>query len=430
VEGENTVHDCLEVRVTAEIAILNRSAVVLAADSALTVGRDRVWKNSNKLFHLSHSTDIGVMVYGNGDFCGVPWEVVLKQFRKSVGVKKFDKLSDCVSDFRNYLDSFSGYRSGDERITPLVLTIGLRDELLEEMKSQKIVGKVKNRKALVKLLNSEIARLSSQEVVLPDLTLGNFTTCFGKDVIELFSETFSSMFKVTQSNRKLIVKAAFEAFRREHESAVETGVVFAGFGEQEFFPCVVEITVDGRFADKARAWLKREHDINKGGQSCIMPFAQADMTFLFMEGLLPQFEGFIEKSLVGVLEKKSEEIINLYVPQANRVVERELQRKQDEARIDVFVKSFSEMRRKSFINPMLKVLNSLPKEEMAAMAEALVDITSLRRKVGSSVESVGGPIDVAILSKSDGFVWIKRKHYFDVALNPDFVARRKERFGM
>jgi hypothetical protein len=29
-------------------------------------------------------------------------------------------------------------------------------------------------------------------------------------------------------------------------------------------------------------------------------------------------------------------------------------------------------------------------------------------------------VDVAVISKSDGFVWIKRKHYFKKELNPQF----------
>jgi hypothetical protein len=35
-------------------------------------------------------------------------------------------------------------------------------------------------------------------------------------------------------------------------------------------------------------------------------------------------------------------------------------------------------------------------------------------------ETVGGPIDVAIISKGDGFIWIKRKQYFDSKLNLQF----------
>ncbi len=76
---------------------------------------------------------------------------------------------------------------------------------------------------------------------------------------------------------------------------------------------------------------------------------------------------------------------------------------------------------------MLDVVRSLPPEEMAAMAESLVEITSLRRRVDSDVESVAGPVDVALISKGDGLVWVKRKHYFDSLINKDFSSRREKR---
>ena len=41
-------------------------------------------------------------------------------------------------------------------------------------------------------------------------------------------------------------------------------------------------------------------------------------------------------------------------------------------------------------------------------------------------ETVGGPIDVAVISKGDGFIWIKRKHYFKAELNPQFFANYSE----
>ena len=59
----------------------------------------------------------------------------------------------------------------------------------------------------------------------------------------------------------------------------------------------------------------------------------------------------------------------------------------------------------------------------ASMAETLVNLTSFKRKVTLDDETVGGPIDVAVVSKGDGFVWIKRKHYFTADLNPHFTTQ-------
>ena len=112
---------------------------------------------------------------------------------------------------------------------------------------------------------------------------------------------------------------------------------------------------------------------------------------------------------------------------SNRTVERAIQKKENAAAVDSLIKDFNELRRIKIVDPMMSVIRSLPKEELAAMAEALVEITSLRRKMDSDIESVAGPVDVAIISKGDGLVWIKRKHYFDPENNTEFFHRRKLR---
>jgi hypothetical protein len=69
-------------------------------------------------------------------------------------------------------------------------------------------------------------------------------------------------------------------------------------------------------------------------------------------------------------------------------------------------------------------LGSLPFDELAELAETLVLLESLKERVTRPSASVSGPIDVAVISKNDGFIWIKRKHYFDPKLNPRFFGKR------
>ncbi len=61
---------------TAEICVANRSAIVLAADSAATVThwqdgapKERYYKGANKVFQFSETEPVGVMIY---DSCGAP----------------------------------------------------------------------------------------------------------------------------------------------------------------------------------------------------------------------------------------------------------------------------------------------------------------------------------------------------------------------
>lgn len=79
-------------------------------------------------------------------------------------------------------------------------------------------------------------------------------------------------------------------------------------------------------------------------------------------------------------------------------------------------------RKEEYVKPVMDVVDGLPKDELAAMAESLINLTSFKRRVSMQAETVGGPIDVAVISKGDGFVWIKRKHYFEGELNQHFFA--------
>jgi hypothetical protein len=76
--------------------------------------------------------------------------------------------------------------------------------------------------------------------------------------------------------------------------------------------------------------------------------------------------------------------------------------------------------RDRYLSALLRSIDALPKNELAALAEGLVTITALKQRVALEgyAASVGGPVDIAVISRGDGFVWVRRKSYFDVDLNP------------
>lgn len=92
---------------TAEIAVLNRNAVALAADSAVTLrlpeGGTKIYQ-TNKLFTLSKYEPVGVMVYGSADFMGVPWETIVKRYRAHLGRSSFKELAEYGADFLDFVE--------------------------------------------------------------------------------------------------------------------------------------------------------------------------------------------------------------------------------------------------------------------------------------------------------------------------------------
>jgi len=77
---------------TAEVAILNKTAVALAADSAITLGSQKIYNSGNKLFSLSKYRPVGIMVFGNAEFMGIPWETIIKFYRSKLKSKKSNEL--------------------------------------------------------------------------------------------------------------------------------------------------------------------------------------------------------------------------------------------------------------------------------------------------------------------------------------------------
>ena len=76
-----------------------------------------------------------------------------------------------------------------------------------------------------------------------------------------------------------------------------------------------------------------------------------------------------------------------------------------------------------YIDNLIDTVAYLSKEDLSDMADNLVRMTCLKRHITSELESVGGPVDVAVITKGDGFIWIKRKHYFEASLNQQFFER-------
>jgi hypothetical protein len=167
----------------------------------------------------------------------------------------------------------------------------------------------------------------------------------------------------------------------------------------------------------------------------IIPFAQAEIVHRFIRGIDPDYKKEITALLRNLL---TDEYPNKVTADfQDRVSEEDRRNAKAElirigrAIIESFDDQWANWEHQKFVGPVLDIVGDLPKDELAAMAESLVNLTSFKRRISAEAETVGGPIDVAVISKGDGFVWIKRKHYFHKDLNPAFFANyyRRERDG-
>jgi len=425
---------------TAEIVIMNREAIALASDSAVTmtsISGEKIFTSANKLFTLSKYHPVGIMIYGSAVFMDIPWETIIKIYRNKLGRNHRDTLKDYANDFINFLDN-------GNTLFP--------DSIQEEYVINCIYsyfGFVKARiKDEVRLIISEKGEVSDQEIEqivstiiendykkweesenIPSISksfnkqiLTKYRNIINNAINDSFEKTPLSMACLNQL--KKIIGWLFSRFPEGIEKRDMSGIVIAGFGENDTFPALVSFHIEGIVNNKLKY---KEYISDKVGfeqTASIIPFAQREMVDVFIGGMDPFYIDLVDSYLARLLDGYAVKIIeSLKGYNDNEKEELENGIKADGQKIlEDIRKILEDEKRKRYVNPVISVVSMLPKDELALMAESLVNLTCLRRKFTTDRETVGGPIDVAVISKGDGFVWIKRKHYFKQELNPQFFA--------
>lgn len=422
---------------TAEVVIMNKGAVALAADSAVTVptqSGDKVYNTVDKLFSLSREAPVGVMIWGGSELCGVPWEVLIKEYRRELGGKRFESLSEYCSDLREFVSGSRFLTDDLQKISIFRHAQGFFSGYVIEQ-IPKLVQKHTDEYGpitvpqLVQLITDVLV---SREV---DLDAENFVDGFDTPDLERLVSTYlsqiddamKSVFEdlpIGDENTRM-ARRIFALFCcKQTLSAWHSGLVVAGFGEQDIFPKAVSYTVDGYFLDRPKFIAQDGAEVSPENSAVIMPFAQQEMVSLFMEGVDPKYRDAFTVALTKSMKELPNAVAAVIGAEGDaRKQVTELLRQAIENIPAAFEEQMESYSRSTHVNPIIEAVAALPKDQLGAMAESLVNLTSFKRRVTLDAETVGGAIDVAVISKGDGFIWLKRKHYFEPERNPQFMAR-------
>lgn len=243
-------------------------------------------------------------------------------------------------------------------------------------------------------------------------------------ISSLLNNTFKQL-PMTAKAKQRLRTMCIEVLTRAVFSSSNSGVVFAGFGEKEYAPSLIEIDINGLIENRPRYLIRKKHVIDDNTISSIIPFAQKEVVYTFMEGIDPRLEDLINKTTSSLFYSVANAIISQVEDKKGKLtggLKRKIDKALENLIVDLF-KIWTTQRRSVHWGPVTTIVSSLPKDELAAMAESLVNLTKFRRRVSTERETVAGPIDVAIITKGDCFIWVKRKHYFDPWLNLRAMGR-------
>ena len=406
---------------TAIVGILNKRAAVMAADSAVTVSNDKgvkIYNTETKIFSLSDVHPIGVMIYDNVEFMGTPWELIFNLYRKERGNIACKSVEEYAQAFIRFLKENDYFSNEESRGNYLLQEISafynlVKDEVLERLEKEGI---------------SKDDNCAIKEKVKG--VLDEFHDIY-KDA-EICKEFEKYSEKEFSRTSELLIDSLMDAcgevnlptdMRKEWEHGIfthlcsniflnnlATGVVFIGYGDQDIFPSVFPTAIGGAIDNRLRYFfnLERADKITHENSACILPFAQGDVMMTMMKGIAPDMYTAITDEVQLLMEKTVRQVAKqLGVTDDEKVTEAaapiiEMTQKELEEKIDDIISE-------KFTSGLVDTVEFFNVEDMVNMAESLISITNLQRHITSSEETVGGPIDVAVITKTGGFQWTKQK---------------------
>lgn len=425
---------------TAVIGLLNKKGVALAADSAVTRSRGRnkkVTKNGNKMVRISNVLPISVMITGNGDFMHTQWDIIVRHYRQHSGDIKHETVEDCMHDFFRYIADNGLFRDPEVVLSRTKNELGylfnyIDERIDDKYKKRDEKGKLTSPRSYQKVFESLANRFCKKwlkDGVCPqfhDYTQQDFnkyTKAFFEEFIEYnsYDEGCSFYFRKyplqiltalrEPLERALMVRLTTRRFDDEDMAVL----VFSGYGDKQEYPSLVSTVVCEGFDSRVNYHIRPDDVICISDKRpvAICPFAQKDVIRSVLCGMHKAFGNTITDTIkrsfdpwgndifdvmgdddinfmdfVGILEEvKTDDLSRNIFHQTNRLLDRN-QRQWE------------------------KALENYDLQSMAALAESLIDLTGFHRILTFRQEGVGGPVDVAVISKNDGFTWLNRKSWY------------------
>jgi hypothetical protein len=405
---------------TSEIAVMNQRAVALAADSAVTLiggGSVVVRNDQRKLYNLVEGRPVGLMFFGVADMMGHPWEHLIEHYQRKVKPADFPHVREYAASFTGMMDNLDEFfpraRGKDEyrRLLASVFryVFHLAQFLSDSAGEQKPDTNAVLASAIERVWNDYQFRDDGS--ARPDLTC--FPTNFGqtverdyvKEIEEIIDYGFKQFALSPQSIQKLRDIAIWCVVKDLFLEDV-TGLVFAGFGTDDRYPAVVTYFVSaivGGYLKRAEASFDA---IDTETRSKIRVFADSEVTNAFIRGI----DFNLERRLFGgfrmMMSGLVDQVVGAFPDSSGKEdVRQRFQRDFVPRYVDAFRYMISDYQQQTFINPILRVLEIAARNELAETAKELVGLNIFKKRIMAQKETVGGAIDVAVISRENGFQW-------------------------
>ena len=417
---------------TAVIGLLNKKGIALAADSAVTRSMTndihgyrvvKQWtKNGSQMLRLSNSAPISIMITGNGDYLNNPWEVIIRCYRRDRGDIAHSTVENCMYDFFNYVGSATNLWHDKEIlmwISQLVNSLfnivrkTLPCELIKptSLSSQIYIEEYFN-SFLKELNNFQLDVLNYDKCIqFENYTIEQFKQYAQPSIEQCLKSLNGCSQNLLDAIKEHVEQTIFEVLTRYCDLLSSSStLIFAGFGKDQDYPSIASSCVYGGIRNfvNYKALPKDVICISDERPFAFCPYAQTDVMRCLTEGLHRDLDHNIHIDLKRYYQSvffvgKHIELSTNFLEILSEIKCGDLMKK--------FTEQIHNLRHNNYMD-WVKRLADYDLKAMADLADSLIDLTGFQRILTFQQEGVGGPVDLAVITKNEGFCWLRRKSWY------------------
>jgi len=372
---------------TAVLGVLNKHAVAIAADSAVTVqnplGR-KVLNSANKIFMLSKYHPIGIMLYSSASFMGVPWEIIVKLYREEIKDNSFSTVSDYANDFLVFLKN-KNYFSDNQ--TNLKYLGGIINRIFDDISKIALSsngGSITDENK-VSFIYYFVKKRDELKGIFSKLeTCDNFVDYDLESFKAYSKETFDAIFdgyifknlkefELPDDFRPALEETIYTIIKAKETALGYTGLIFVGYGEDEIYPSIIPINVSIVVENRLRYFFdkNKSDSITEQNTASICSFAQTDVIDTILTGIDPGLEEIFNRNFIDTIKKYNSLLSDVIRPDNP-----DLAKSIDDLDCELLANEFrdlnQEIKRKHYIGPLVETVATLSKEDLAEMVESLI----------------------------------------------------------
>ena len=422
---------------TAQVALLNGLGVALASDSAVSYG-GKVLNSSEKIFELHLPHKVAVLTSGRADFMGIPWEVVLSAWSQTL-----DRPFVTIADYRESLFKF-------------VRTILPDDGSLTDSEKAYLRSSYWGPTGVFEATRSVLsdAVLPFYQSILGSEDLSDFmadeewdsefrdkmTSLLTEEVIEEvrvrlegFAQSRADLFEPVPGLKESLARVWVDKYWSEYSRSPyddfstwprvpgldewvndlwshyivnadyvgETGLHILGYGSEDLFPSGAGVFFHGVVNG---VLLKRFEGVAPSiSEPRAFFFGQSDAIRNITSGednlLINTAVQTSKRTLTDIYERIAE-VEAEGIESTKEYIMQSLER---ESMADEMRRAGDEERGK----PFNRAIEMAPILDLAEFAAQLVGVQAASAAMTQENPSVGGPVDVAVITHRSGFQWIR-----------------------